>query len=125
MAERRPGWLRLHRRAMDDSDPFWRETPFGRWRARLDLIGLAAFRRRSIRVDGDQVTLERGQFFASLSFFARRWGWSTKQVRGFLARLQGDGFLSAPIHRHRLGTVYQVENYDHYQRAEGDQERQV
>ncbi len=114
MAERKPGFIRLYRRAMDEGDPFWNETPFGRWRARLDLIALASFADRDVSVSGHKVRLRRGELFASHSFLAVRWGWTRKQVRTFTARLQTMEFMTQ-TRKDRLGTVYRIANYDAYQ----------
>ena len=99
---------------MDPSDPYWGEKPFGRWRARLDLVALAGFAARRVEIGGEPVILKRGQLFASHSFLAKRWGWSIKRVRGFLARLRGEEFIEECA-KMRLGTVWEVRNYDRYQ----------
>jgi hypothetical protein len=111
---RRGGYLRCYRKSLDERDPFWGERPFDRWRARWDLIGLAAYREYGKPSGGGVVVLKRGEFLASLSFLARRWGWSVKKVRGLLALLTELGTIESR-RRTQEGVVYGVVNYDLFQ----------
>ena len=99
---------------MDSGDPYWLEQPFGRWRARWDLIQRAAYAPH----DDDGVQLERGEVRVSINFLAARWGWTPKQVRTFLARL-ADSETIALVRRTAKGSVYRVSNYDAYQSPTG------
>ncbi len=120
---RRRGFFVLARQATDARDAFWKEKPFDRWRARLDLFMTAAF---SPYVDGEQVELRRGELRASIAFLAERWGWTPRTCDRFMKRLVSDGAVErvaevairdrgCSYSARRQGTVWRIVNYDEYQ----------
>lgn len=89
----------------------WTEKPFGRWRARWDIVAQAAFRAHEKTARGRKLWLQRGQFLASVDFLCVRWGWSVGKVRIFLDSLRDDGFVEN-VKRTSVGTVYVVVRYE-------------
>lgn len=111
------GYIKVSRKVFDaeHGDPFWIEgREFGRWDAWIDLIQLAAWKRVKYRTAGEVVTLDRGEFVASLRFLAKRWSWSIKRVRGFFSILEKTDRVRAQ-QGHTCGTRYLITKYDAYQ----------
>ncbi len=121
--DRPSGFLRVARKLFDGGDLFW-PTPykdrFSRGEAWLDLLQMAAFRDGAV-VNG--VRLNRGEFCGSLRWFAKRWSWSVKEVRGFLNVATRSGKISART-KARTGaqapSVYVLVNYHIYNTPNGD-----
>jgi len=98
---------------------------YSRYEAWQDLLMEAKYRPFEIMNKGKVVTLERGQLMAARAWLARRWNWSEKTVRGFLARLETE-FMVRSETGHRQGqqkgqqkqntvNVITICNYDIYQ----------
>lgn len=98
---------------------------FSRYEAWQDLLMEARYRPFEVMNKGKVVTLERGQLMAARTWLARRWNWSEKTVRGFLARLEAE-FMVRSETGHREGqqkgqqkqnatNVITICNYDIYQ----------
>lgn len=74
----------------DAARPAW--TPFAAW---CFIISKANFRRAPVRDgDGREYLLEAGQLLASRSYLARRFNWSEKAVRLWIAKLVNAGKLA-------------------------------
>lgn len=95
---------------MDESDPYWSDRPFDRWRARWDLIASAAHSRRT---EGGEV-LRRGEVLASYSVLRRRWGWDRTKVRRFLGELVESETIAVE-RTSAAGSVYRIVKYETYQ----------
>ena len=85
------GFLRLSRRFF--SNEMWKEArEFSECEAWLDLIQSARFdatdKAHSELIGGREISYSRGQYPASISFLMKRWKWSEKKVRYFLAKLK-------------------------------------
>lgn len=86
-----------------------------------DLIAGAAFAGRTVPHKGVEVVLDRGQFLAGRSYWAKRWNWGEQSVRSFFSRLvdrdmiaifnQSDGHFA---------NVATICNYDTYQSRRRD-----
>lgn len=91
--------------------------PCSDFEAWLWLLLEAAYEPRKVRVSNGQasaiIELKRGQLSHSLRYMAAAWGWTTKRVRGFLARLEREA--QTITQRDTLQTVLTVCNYDSYQ----------
>ena len=112
------GHIKLARKAFDADrgDPFWLEArTFSRWEAWVDVIQLAAFKpSRFPTTHYGTLELQRGEFVASRRFLAKRWGWTEKRVRVWLAAVL-DGARIRAQRETEAGTVYLIVNYDAYQ----------
>ena len=95
----------------------WEDKPFSRGQAWIDLIGLAYHKDLKTMVDGELIDVKRGEVRTSLSFLARRWGWSRDKVRHFLDILQNEGMINrCPTGKSTARTTpIFIENYNTYQ----------
>lgn len=88
------GFLKLSRRFF--STAMWNDArEFSECEAWIDLLRSARFeatgKAYSELIGGREVSYSRGQYPASISFLSKRWKWSEKKVRCFLAKLKKDG----------------------------------
>ena len=91
------GFLRLSRKFF--SNELWKEArEFSECEAWLDLIQSARFeatdKAYSELIGGREISYSRGQYPASISFLTKRWKWSDKKVRYFLAKLKKKGMIT-------------------------------
>lgn len=91
------GFLRLSRRFF--SNEMWKVArEFSECEAWLDLIQSARFeatdKAYSELIGGREISYTRGQYPASVSFLMKRWKWSEKKVRYFLAKLKKKGMIT-------------------------------
>lgn len=108
------GYVKISRKAYAN-DPYWLEPrKFSKWEAWEDMIQMAAFKKHRRAVGLEQVTLERGELLASRRYLARRWRWTEKAVRGFLAILLRTERIRAQREA-QVGTIYLLVNYGAYQ----------
>lgn len=119
------GFLKLDREILND--PFWRDTPFSKNAALVDLLLLANFGGGDVETKrGAVIHLEPGQLFTSYGFLAQRWGWSSNKVRRFLAEFQRRALGTADGTPN--GTTLTVEKYGFFEdgrRAHGIANRQA
>lgn len=111
------GHIKISRKAFDpvDGDPYWHEPrKFSRWEAWVDLLQLAQWTRHTMRTQYGPVTLERGEFIASVRHLAKEWKWGKDKVASFLKELKKSGRITRQSDGH-AGTVYLIEKYDTYQ----------
>ena len=91
------GFLRLNRKFF--SNELWKEARvFSECEAWLDLIQSARFeatdKAYSEHIGGREISYSRGQYPASISFLKKRWRWSDKKVRYFLAKMKKKGMIT-------------------------------
>lgn len=115
------GFLRLSRRFF--SNEMWKEArEFSECEAWLDLIQSARFdatdEAYSELIGGREISYSRGQYPASISFLMKRWKWSEKKVRYFLAKLKKKGMITT-CNRQGM-TVITLCNYDEYNPIKGE-----
>jgi hypothetical protein len=91
--------------------------PWTRMEAWLSLCAKANYRPSQIDVRGDIVTLDRGQLVTTQPSLAEEWGWTVKQVRGFLDGLEHRAMIGrktgTPKGSHQ--TLPSISNYELYQ----------
>lgn len=115
------GYFKLYRRAFADldhgGDPLWNERRvWSRAEAWMYLLAITAYAPHDKPLKGGRyVHLERGQFYASLRFLARRWGWSKNKVAKFLADLVSTLERISHQKRDSDGDTYLVNNFEFYQ----------
>lgn len=115
------GFLRLSRRFF--SNEMWKEArEFSECEAWLDLIQSARFdatdEAYSELIGGREISYSRGQYPASISFLMKRWKWSEKKVRYFLAKLKKKSMITT-CNRQGM-TVITLCNYDEYNPIKGE-----
>ena len=105
------GYITIHRSIEDNW--LWKEKPFSKGQAWIDLILLANHAEVKKPV-GDSITVfQKGCVYRSISFLADRWGWDRRTVKRFLNVLKSDGMLSLSVSKH--GTTISLVNYGKYQ----------
>ncbi len=105
------GWIKLHRKLSENN--LWKETPFSRGQAWVDLILLANHQEGYIRKRGIKIALNRGQVGMSILGLAGRWGWSRGKVIRFMKELERE--QQVVQQKSRLTTLTTIVNYDEYQ----------
>lgn len=89
---------------------------FSECEAWLDLIQSARFeatdKAYSELIGGREISYTRGQYPASISFLMKRWQWSEKKVRYFLAKLKRKGMITT-CNKQGM-TVITLCKYDEY-----------
>lgn len=108
----RKGWIKLDRNLLDH--PLWKEKPFSKGQAWIDVLFLAEWKAQYVRVGGKKKKVNPGQCWVTLNALAQRWGWSKETVRRFLRKLERDGSVSLLVTEY--GTRLTVENWRLYQR---------
>lgn len=98
----------------------WDDKPFARGQAWIDLIGLAYHKDHKTMINGEPIEVHRGEVRTSISFLAKRWGWSRDKVRRFLNILSTDGMITMPTPSPTgkptaERTPIVIENYSSYQ----------
>ena len=114
------GFLRLSRKFF--SNEMWKVArKFSECEAWLDLIQSARFeatdKAYSELIGGREISYTRGQYPASISFLMKRWQWSEKKVRYFLAKLKKRGMITT-CNKQGM-TVITLCNYDEYNPDKG------
>ena len=91
----------------------WDDKPFSKGQAWIDLIGLANYEDSKTPYKGEVITCKRGTVNRSISYLARRWGWSREKTRTFLALLASDNMVELKATTNR--TTITLINYGKYQ----------
>ena len=73
------GWIPVYRQIQENW--MWKEKPFSKGQAWIDLIMLANYEDKKMPYKGEVITCERGTVNLSISFLADRWGWSRKKTK--------------------------------------------
>lgn len=109
------GYIKIFR-CIQEND-LWREKPFDRSRAWIDLLLLANYKAGSFWVQGMEVKVARGEVGWSENRLADRWGWSRGKVRRFLEHLKREEQIEPRVVQadKRLKSVYTLLNYEQYQ----------
>ena len=89
------GYIKLSRKFF--SNDMWNEArTFSSCEAWLDLIQSARFEAtpRMESIGGREVSYTRGQYPASIRFLSKRWHWTERRVRTFLAFLKRENMIT-------------------------------
>lgn len=106
------GWISLHR-SIQKHWLFEEKRKFSRFEAWIDILLMVNHSDNKIILDGELVTVKRGQRVTSLRQLGERWNWSITKVDKFLKILETDEMLS--VKKDTKKTVLTVVNYDDYQ----------
>jgi len=115
------GWIKLHRKIMDN--PLYLSEPFTRMQAWIDLLLLANHKEGFFYVRGNKVVVGRGQVGTSSRTLASRWQWSRGKVERFLKDLENDNQIEPQ--KNNVITLISICNYDDYQNTEPQTEPQT
>lgn len=95
---------------------------FSRLESWLDLLSMANYAERKITVAGATMVLRPGQTLAGRAFLAKRWNWSEKAVRVWLAKLETELMITLACEKLKQGqtkghgpNVLSVCNWGRYQ----------
>lgn len=105
------GFIKLYRQIVDN--PLWKEKPFTRGQAWVDLLLKANFRDKKTIIKGQFVEIKRGQVLRGADNLATDWGWSRGKVMRFLNQLEKEGMIAK--NGTSNGTVITIENYECFQ----------
>ena len=82
------GWIKLYRSIQDN--PFWKEKPFDKARAWIDLLLMANREDRNVIIGNQVINVKSGSFITSIVKLADRWGWDRMKTTRFLKCLESD-----------------------------------
>lgn len=111
----RGGWIKLYRCIQDN--PFWRDEPFTRGQAWIDLLLIANHQDGIIRRRGIKVFVKRGEVAWSYRALADRWRWSIGKVQRFVNELKGDEQIHFRTDTEKVSvtTLIVITNFEKYQ----------
>ena len=105
------GWVKLHRKLMDND--LWKEKPFSRGQAWVDLIMLASHKDKEFLFDSVYLPIYKGEIITSKRKLGTRWGWSNSKVDKFLFELEKVKMLSVKSDTKK--STLKITNYEQYQ----------
>ena len=105
------GYISLHRKIQDNW--LWNEKPFSKGQAWVDLILLARWKDGVQMHRGQLLKRKRGQVYCSMTWLAKRWGWSRDKVRRFMRTLEEQHMVR--VNATTNDTSISIENYSVYQ----------
>ena len=105
------GWFSVNRELFEHW--LWKDKPFNRGCAWIDLLGLANHADTEETIRGKVVKCKRGDVNRSYRFLAERWGWSVGKVQRFISQLETEQMVKQK--QNNGETVITIENYNKYQ----------
>lgn len=100
----------------------WQDKVFSRGQAWISLLLEANHEERKTLIDGNLVTVKKGEKITSIRKLSEQWGWSTNKVSKFLDNLEEDNMIIQK--RDTKKTVITIVNYDVYQELRSKKETQ-
>ena len=83
------GYIKLYREI--DEKPLWDDKPFTEGQAWIDLLLLACWKPRVVKIRGIKIKLNPGQLIGARQYLADRWGWGSRwKVDRFMTDLKTD-----------------------------------
>ncbi|EKJ0250700.1 DnaD domain-containing protein [Listeria monocytogenes] len=104
------GWIKIYRSLQEHW--IWENEKYLKWW--LDLLLLANHQDRDILINGELITIKRGQKHTSELWLSNRWNADRKQVRKFLELLKKNDMITITKSRQK-GTTYEISNYNYFQ----------
>ncbi|EKM3376066.1 DnaD domain-containing protein [Listeria monocytogenes] len=104
------GWIKIYRSLQEHW--IWENEKYLKWW--LDLLLLANHQDRDILINGELITIKRGQKHTSELWLSNRWNADRKQVRKFLEILKKNDMITITKSRQK-GTTYEISNYNDFQ----------
>ena len=115
------GWFSIHRKLEDDW--VWKDKPFTKGQAWIDLILLANFEDAKVNLGNQIFTCKRGELMYSLDSLSGRWGWNKSKVRRFLKCLESDSKIDTLPNTKT--THLSILKYNDYQQERNADETQM
>lgn len=109
------GWIKLYRQ-LQDCWIWLDKEPFDKRSAWVDLILTANHSDKKILLNGELITVKRGQILTSVRKLSAKWKWSVNKVYRFLKLLEDDEMLQKESNKDR--TLLTIENYSIFQCCE-------
>lgn len=106
------GWVSIHRQ-ITEHWTFKEKRIFSKFEAWIDLILLANHADNKSLIDGQLITIERGQHLTSIRKLCERWKWSNTKVVSFLEVLEIDKMISRKSDTKK--TLLTIINYGKFQ----------
>jgi hypothetical protein len=103
------GWIKIDRKIFDH----WVFADSWKFKAWIDLIGMANHTPAKVEISGQIVTIDRGQFFRSIDSLANRWSTNKSKVYRFLKLLEKDNMIA--LNNETKVTIITICNYVDYQ----------
>ena len=103
------GWIKIYR----EITQHWIFHDAEKFKWWIDMIFLASYEDNKVLVGNRLVSLKRGQFMASISFFVKRWDVGKDKVINFLKLLQTDGMIDKTTDNNV--SIITICNYESYQ----------
>jgi DNA replication protein DnaD len=101
------GFIELPRETANTS--VWSDKPFAKGQAWIDLLLLANYKDTEMLINGDSITIKKGQILTNCNKLADRWGWSVAKVSRFLELLKTKKMAEHKTTPH--GTLITVNEY--------------
>lgn len=108
------GWISIYRELQDHW--IWKEKPFDRGKAWVDLLLMANHKDAEILFEGNKIIVRRGSLVTSIRKLCKRWGWSNTKVTNFLNVLEKEKMLEKKSLE--KATALTIVNYSTYQEVE-------
>lgn len=105
------GWIKLHRKIMDN--PYYFSEAFTRSQAWIDLLIIANHKDNFFYKRGIKVEVKRGQIGWDLENLAKRWRWSRGKAERFINELEKS--LQIVRQKTNVSTLLSIVNYEQYQ----------
>lgn len=121
MKKRPGGFIKLYRAIREN--PIYKEKPYSPGQAWIDLLLAANYAPGAVNVRGNSIPIPRGGAGRSAETLANDWGWTRKEVRFFLKRLEAEGMIRIVPHG-RILNVILLANYGKYQGKPSDPKTQ-
>lgn len=103
------GWIKIYREIAQH----WIYQDAEKFKWWIDLLFMAAHEDYKTLINGNLISLKRGQLSVSISFLASRWGRSKEKVLNFLKLLESDNMITR--NSDRKSTIITICNYESYQ----------
>ena len=100
----------------------WKDKPFTRGQAWIDLLLLANHDESGFWVRGVHVAVKRGQLGYSQVSLSKRWGWSRTKINNFLKMLENEQQIKQQ--KSNVTTLISIVNYNQYQNIEQQNKQQ-
>lgn len=114
------GWFSVNRELFEHW--LWKDKPFNRGCAWIDLLGLANHADTEETIRGKVVKCNRGDVNRSFRYLANRWGWSVGKVQRFISALEKEEMVTQKEVQGE--TVIRINNYEKYQKNNQKNETQ-
>lgn len=104
------GFVKIWRKCTENN--FYFSERFTYWQAFMDLIILATYKKRTVKIRGINVVLKPGDLCYSQLSLAARWKWTDKTVKKFLNVLENEQMIRYKASH--VTTIIRIVNWNKY-----------